>query len=210
MFSLLKALKNLRRLQRNVDNSLQKEALRALVAIELKSYIAILALPKHKNNHTTVELKLLFLASLQQCTSIDRCVLQLRAKKKKKNTLHSHYFFYFLFFLAFILLSLCLSPHCLSVSSFFLHRPFFLPHRPIADLHKPNHHRPIARRPTLSRQPDPFQPLFSIFGVSSLCFGFVFRAGFLFWAWVSVFVSDQVCVQVVIFLLSFFVLLHWF
>ena len=38
--------------------------------------------------------------------------------------------FYFLFFLTLILLSSCLSPHCLSISSFFLHRPtdpsFFL------------------------------------------------------------------------------------
>ena len=33
--------------------------------------------------------------------------------------------FYFLFFLNFIFP--CLSPHCLSISSFFLHKPFFLP-----------------------------------------------------------------------------------
>ena len=35
--------------------------LRALVAMELKNYIAILAPPKHKNNHTTIELNLLLL-----------------------------------------------------------------------------------------------------------------------------------------------------
>ena len=36
--------------------SLIVNALRALVAVELKSYIVILAPPKHKNNHTVVEL----------------------------------------------------------------------------------------------------------------------------------------------------------
>ena len=34
--------------------------LRALVAVELKSYIAILASPKHKNNHIAMELNLFF------------------------------------------------------------------------------------------------------------------------------------------------------
>ena len=52
----------------------KKEALfcilRALVVVKLKGYIAILAPPKYKNNHTAVELKLFFLASLLQCTSI--------------------------------------------------------------------------------------------------------------------------------------------
>ena len=38
--------------------------LRALIAVELKSYIAILAPPKHKKTHATVELNLFFLASL--------------------------------------------------------------------------------------------------------------------------------------------------
>ena len=130
MFSLLKAFKNLRRLQRNVDNSSQKKALRALVAMELKSYIAILALPKHKNNHTTVELKLLFLASLQQCTSIDRCVLQLRAKKKKKLLcVQTTFFIFYSFLLSFSFLCVSLlttSPSLLFSStdpSFFLIDP---------------------------------------------------------------------------------------
>ena len=34
--------------------------LRALIAVELKSYIAILAPPKHKKTHATVELNLFF------------------------------------------------------------------------------------------------------------------------------------------------------
>ena len=34
--------------------------LRALVAMELKNYITILAPPKHKNNHTPIELNLFF------------------------------------------------------------------------------------------------------------------------------------------------------
>ena len=34
--------------------------LRALVAMELKNYITILAPPKHKNNHTAIELNLFF------------------------------------------------------------------------------------------------------------------------------------------------------
>jgi len=34
--------------------------LRALVVVGLKSYIAILAPPKYKNNHTTMQLKLFF------------------------------------------------------------------------------------------------------------------------------------------------------
>ena len=144
MFSLLKAFKNLRRLQRNVDNSSQKKALRALVAMELKSYIAILALPKHKNNHTIVELKLLFLASLQQCTSIDRCELQLRAKKKK------NYFAFTLLFLFFIL-SCFHSPFSVSLSSLPLRLFFFPPqtllsssqtHRRSAQAQPPQTHRP--------------------------------------------------------------------
>ena len=48
---------------------------RALVAMELKNYIVILAPTKHKNKHIAVELKLFFLASLLQCTSIYGCAL---------------------------------------------------------------------------------------------------------------------------------------
>ena len=47
----------------------------ALVAVELNSYITILAPPKHKNNHIVVELTLFFLASLLQCTAIYGCAL---------------------------------------------------------------------------------------------------------------------------------------
>ena len=50
--------------------------LRALVAVELKSYVAILAPPKQKNNHAAVELNLFFfLTSLLQCTSIYKFAL---------------------------------------------------------------------------------------------------------------------------------------
>ena len=51
-------------------------ALKALVAVKLKSYIAILAPSKHKKKtHIAVELNLFFLASLLQCTSIYGCAL---------------------------------------------------------------------------------------------------------------------------------------
>ena len=49
----------------------------ALVAVELNSYITILAPPKHKNQPTAVELKVFFffLPSLLQCTAIYGCAL---------------------------------------------------------------------------------------------------------------------------------------
>ena len=51
-------------------------ALKALVAVKLKSYIAILAPSKHKKKtHIAVELNLFLLASLLQCTSINGCAL---------------------------------------------------------------------------------------------------------------------------------------
>ena len=43
------------------------QSVRALVAVELKSYIAILAPSKHKKTHKTVKLNLFFLASLNRC-----------------------------------------------------------------------------------------------------------------------------------------------
>ena len=50
--------------------------------MELNSYIAILAPPKHKKPPpSSGAIQLFFLASLLQCTSINRCALQLRAKK---------------------------------------------------------------------------------------------------------------------------------
>ena len=42
----------------------------ALVAVELNNYITILAPPKHKNQPTTVELNVFFVPSLVQCTAI--------------------------------------------------------------------------------------------------------------------------------------------
>ena len=101
--------------------------------------------------------------------------------------------FYFLFFLAFILLSSCPSSHCLSISSFFLHRPFFLPQRPIANLHEPSRYRPITIDPRLGADLTHFDlsSLFSVFRavlvfwlcvlgcayVSALCFGLGFCFG---------------------------------
>ena len=115
--------------------------------------------------------------------------------------LHSHYFFYLLFFMHFIFLSPCLSPHCLSISSFFLHRP-------IADLHEPSRHRLIAVELTHFSLSSLFSSIWLVFrlcvsgctcvsGLSALCFGLFSAlcfglclgcAGFLFWAWVSVLV----------------------
>ena len=46
---------------------------RALVVVELKSYIAILGPPKHKNKHDSGAIAIFFLASLLQCTSIYGC-----------------------------------------------------------------------------------------------------------------------------------------
>ena len=96
-------------------------------------------------------------------------------------------FCYFLFFpsLSFLRLSLfSASPSLLSSST----DPQTLPsssetHRRFAWVQSPQSRR---RRPTFGHRPDPFQPLFSIFGVSvlcfrlCLCFGFVFRAVLMF------------------------------
>ena len=118
----------------------------------------------------------------------------------------------------FIFYSFLHYPFSVSLSSlpfhlFFLppqtHRPFFLPQRPIVDLHEPSRHRPVAVDPRSATDLTHFglYSLFSTFRfcvsscacvsalcfglacVSNLCFGlhgFVFGAGFLFRAWVSV------------------------
>ena len=57
--------------------------LRAFAAVQLNSYIAILATPKHKKKWAAaMELYLNFFCFLLQCTSIYRCALQLKAKMK--------------------------------------------------------------------------------------------------------------------------------
>ena len=122
----------------------------------------------------------------------------------------------------FIFYSFLHYPFSVSLSSlplhlFFLppqtHRLFFLPQRPIANLHEPSLHRPVTVDPCSATDLTHFS-LYSLFSafrfcvsscacvfalcfglacVSDLCFGlggFVFRAGFLFWAWVSVCAFD--------------------
>ena len=146
-----------------------------------------------------------------------------------KKKIYNAFTLLFLFFI----LSCFHSPFSVSLSSlplhlFFFppqtHKPFSLPHRPITDLHKPSHHKPIAADPrsTVNLTHFGLSSLFSAFWlcvsgyacVLALYFGlgFCFEHGFqfLFQAWVSIFVSGWVCVRVVIFLLSFFILLHWF
>ena len=96
--------------------------LRALTAAVLYWYIAIFQLLKHQNHTPAVELNLFFLAPLLQCTFIDRCALQLRAKKK--------YFIKFLSPLSFKKYFLFLSFPLSGFSSFFLFPSHFfsLPH----------------------------------------------------------------------------------
>ena len=150
--------------------------------------------------------------------------------------MRSHYFLFFIFYsflLSFSFLRVSLltaSPSLLfsSTDSQTLLSSSQTHHRS-AQAQPPQAHR---RRPTLNRQPDPFRPLFSIFGISvlcfelclcfgfvflvvlvfraCLCFEFVFQAGFLFRAWVSVFVLGWVCVLGCDFSAFFFFLLHWF
>ena len=123
-------------------------------------------------------------------------------------------FCYFLFFpsLSFLHLSLfSASPSLLSSST----DPQTLPsssktHRRSAWVQLPQSRR---RRPTFGHRPDPFQPLFSIFGVSvlcfrlCLCFGFVFRLCVSGCAYVSAYVSA--CVSDLCFGLGGFVFQAW-
>ena len=131
----------------------------------------------------------------------------------------------------FIFLSPCLSPHCLSISSFFLHRS-------IADLHKPSHHKPIVAELThfsLSSLFSSFRLCVSgctcVSGLSALCFGLCVSgytcvlalcfglclgcAGLLFGAWLSVWVCWFFCVLFLLFVTSFdgpgrVVVVQWF
>ena len=128
----------------------------------------------------------------------------------------------------FIFLSPCLSPHCLSISSFFLHRP-------IADLHEPSRHRLIAVELTHFSLSSLFSSIWLVFrlcvsgctcvsGLSALCFGLFSAlcfglclgcAGFLFWAWVSVLVCWFFGLLFLLFLTSFdghggVVFVQWF
>ena len=109
----------------------------------------------------------------------------------------------------FIFYSFLQYPFSVSLSSvplhlFFLphHRPFFLPQRPIADLHESSRHRPVAVDPRSTTDLTHFG-LYSLFSAfrfcvsgcacvsAALCFGFVYRAclcfGFVFRAgWICV------------------------
>ena len=85
-----------------------------------------------------MELNLKILVQLLQCTSIDRCALFMRAKKKKFNffILRSHYLFIFYsFYISFSVSLLTASPSLLSSSTDpSLHRRS----------HKPSCHRPFS------------------------------------------------------------------
>ena len=133
-----------------------------------------------------MELYLKFFSYLLKYTS--------NSKLKWNIIFYSVFTLLFLFFiLSFNILSPSLSLQCLSISSFFLTTDpsFFLTIDPQTLLSSSETHRRSAwvqppqtrrRRPTFDHWPDPFRPLFSIFGVSVLCFGlclcfrrFVFR-----------------------------------
>ena len=154
-----------------------------------------------------MELYLKIFNFLLQCTSINRCALYPKSKMKN-NFLFCVHTSFFIFY-SFLHSPFSISLFSLPLHLFFLppktHRPFFLPQRPIADLHEPSRHKPIAVDPHLAADLTHFG-LFSLFSVfrfcvsgcacvsalcfgfefwACLCFGFVFRAGFLFWAWVS-------------------------
>ena len=106
--------------------------------------------------------------------------------------LHSHYFL-FLFFI----LSCFHSPFSVSLFSLPLCL-LFLPPQTLLSSSQTHHQSTRAqlpqthrRRPTLGCRPDPFRPLFSIFGISALCFelclcfGFVLRVVLVLWLCVS-------------------------
>ena len=159
-----------------------------------------------------MELYLIFFCFSLQCTSIYRCALQLTAKMKY-NFLFCVHASFFIFY-SFLRYPFFVSLSSLPLHLFFLppqtHRPFFLPQRPIVDLHKPSRHKPVATDPRSAADLTHFglSSLFLAFRfyVSScacvsgcacisafvfracLCFKFVFRAGFLYQAQVSVFV----------------------
>ena len=104
-----------------------------------------------------MELNLKVLAPLLQCTSIYRCTLFITAKKNINFLFCVH--ITFLFFILSPFHSPCLSPHCLSISSFFHHRPS-LHHRS----HKPSR-RPFSPSPTSQARPP--QTLLSIIDLTS-------------------------------------------
>ena len=119
----------------------------------------------------------------------------------------------FFIFYSFLHYPFSVSLSLLHLHLFFLppqtHKPFFLPQRPIANLHEPSRHRTIVVKPLSTTDLTHFG-LYSLFRrfsfvfraalvfwlcvssllvCSDLCFGLgglVFRAGFLFRAWVSV------------------------
>ena len=98
---------------------------------------------------------------------------------------HTSFFIFYSFLLSFSFLRVSLliaSPSLLSsstnlqtlLSSSETHHRF-------AQAQPPQTH---SHRPTFGRWPDPFQPFFSIFGVSVLCFELCLCFGFVFWAMV--------------------------
>ena len=131
---------------------------------------------------------------------------------------HTTFYIFYYFYISFSFLHVSLltvSPSLLSSST----NPSFFLHIPIINLHEPNHHRPIAANPRSATDLThlSLSSLFSTFRlcvsgcacVSALCFGmclcfeFVFKAGFLFQAWVSIWLCWFFCFLFLFFFIGF-------
>ena len=139
-----------------------------------------------------MELYFKLFSFLLQCTSIDRCVRQHKVKMKNSFLFYVHTSFsnfYSFLHSPFLISVLTASPSLLS-SSTDPHTllSFSKTHRRSARAQPP---LTCRRRPTFDCRPDPFRPLFSIFGISVLCFelclyfSFVFRVVLVFQLCVS-------------------------
>ena len=117
-----------------------------------------------------MELNLFSLAPLLQCTSIDRCALFMRAKKKNYFILSvikiiplAHFFFILLFVplsLSFTLISIHSLNFGLSIHSLNSHRSSTSPtHQPSQAVNQPQTNTAIRLRPMLSIASDPLLSL---------------------------------------------------
>ena len=99
----------------------------------------------------------------------------------------------FFIFQSFLHYPFSVSLSLLHLHLFFLppqtHKPFFLPQRPIANLHEPSRHRTIVVKPLSTTD-------LTHFGLYSLFrrFSFVFRAALVFWLCVSSLLVFRICV----------------